>query len=138
MYQVLKESATAFKVDPTKMLAWGNKKGRIPYTELLEEKNPAEIDAIQIPAATRGHNNTNIYFTKYTSIPPFIPKKILEDKSSTSQEIVISYVKAQKSFESTQAAIATLINAPANTAPEAQPTVAPAQTTSKLITTNKV
>ena len=50
VFQGLEESAIAFKVDPTKMLAHGNKKGKTPYTELLKAETPAEIEAIQIPA----------------------------------------------------------------------------------------
>ena len=52
MLQGLEDSATVFEVDLTKILARGNKKGKMPYTELLKAKTPADIDAIQIPAAT--------------------------------------------------------------------------------------
>ena len=47
-------------------------------------------------------------------------KKIMEYNSSTSQEIAISCVKALKTFKPTQAAIATLTNAPATISPGSQ------------------
>ena len=100
----------------------------MPYTELLKEKLPAEIEAIQIPAATQGQNNTNIDFTRYAPVPPFILKKFVEDNSSTPQDIIVSRVKALKAFEPTQSVIATLLNAPATTA---------FQNTGEAITTNK-
>ena len=96
----------------------------MPYTELLKAKTPVEIEAIHIPAATWGQNNTNIYFTSYAPVPPFILKKILEYNSSTSQEIAVSCVKVLKAFEPTQAAISTLTDASATIAPEAQPIAA--------------
>ena len=52
VFQGLEESATAFEVDPTKMLTRVNKKGKTQDTELLKEKTPAEIEAIRIPSAT--------------------------------------------------------------------------------------
>ena len=38
VFQGIKESATAFEVNQTKMLAHGNKKGKNPYIELLKVK----------------------------------------------------------------------------------------------------
>ena len=137
MYQGLEESATTFEVDPTKIIAHGNKKGIIMYTGLLKAKNPAEIEAILIPAATRGHNNTNTDFTSYAPVPPFTPKKIVEENSSTSQENAVSCVKALTAFEPTQSVIANLINAPVTAAHETQPTAAPAHTTGKAIKINE-
>ena len=66
-----------------------------------------------------------------------MPKKIVEDNSSTSQENAVYFVKALKAFEPTKAAIATLIGAPDTTSPEAQPTAAPAHTTGEAITINE-
>ena len=120
VFQGLKESATAFEVNPTKMLARGNKKGKMLYTEIFKAKTPAEIESIRIPSATRVQNNTNLYFTSYTPVPPFMLNKIVEYNSSTSQEIEVSFVKALKAFEPTQEAIATLTDEPATLAPEAQ------------------
>ena len=134
---IIEESATAFEVDQTKMLARKNKKGKTPYIELLKAKTPAEIEVIQIQVATRGHNNTNVYLASYAPVPPFVQKKIVEYNSSASQEIALSCGKALKSFEPTQAAIATLIYAPANIGPKSQPTKAPNQTTGGEMTINK-
>ena len=89
-------------------------------TELLKEKTPAEIEAIRIPSATWGQNNTNVYFASYTPVPPFMLKKIVEYNSSTSQEVTLSCVKALKSFEPTQAVITTLTDALATISPEVQ------------------
>ena len=99
VFLVLEEPATAFEVNPTKMLARRNKKGNMTYTELLKANTPAEIEAIWITPATRGQNNTNIHFTRYAQVPPFMLKKIVEYNSSTSQEIAVSCVKTLKSFE---------------------------------------
>ena len=137
VYQELEESATAFEVDLTKMLLRRNKKGRMPFTETLKSKTAAEIEALQIPAATREQNNKNVDFTNYTPVTPFIIKKIVEENSSTSQEISVSCVKALKSFGPTQADIDTLINTPDTTAPEVQTTAAPAHTTGEEITTKE-
>ena len=63
--------------------------------------------------------------------------KIVEYNSSTSQEIVVSYVKALKSFERTQVEITTLTDAPAIIAPKCQPIVAPTQTTGGATTINE-
>ena len=52
VFQALKESAKAFKVNLTKMLARGNNKVKMPYTEILKAQNPAEIETIRIPSAT--------------------------------------------------------------------------------------
>ena len=41
VFQGLKESATAFKVDPIKILARENKKGKMPHTKLLKAKTLA-------------------------------------------------------------------------------------------------
>ena len=128
VFQRLVESTTALEVGPTKMIARVNKKGKKLYTELLKAKTPADIEAIQIPAATQGQNNTNIDFTRYAPVPPFILKKFVEDNSSTPQDIIVSRVKALKAFEPTQSVIATLLNAPATTA---------FQNTGEAITTNK-
>ena len=76
--QGLKYSATAFEVDPAKMLACGNKKEKMTYTELLKAKTSEDIEANRIPSATRVKNNTNIYFTSYAPVPPFMLNKIVE------------------------------------------------------------
>ena len=78
LFQLLEKSVTAFEVEPTKMLACRNKKGKTLYTELLNAKISADIEAIQIPAANRLNINTNIYFTSYAPVPPFMIKKIVE------------------------------------------------------------
>ena len=49
-------------------------------------------------------------------------KKIIEYNSSTPQEITASYVKSLKACEPTQAAFATLTDAPDTIASEPQPT----------------
>ena len=46
VFQGVEYSATAFKVDLTRILACRNKKVKIPYTELLKAKNPADIEAL--------------------------------------------------------------------------------------------
>ena len=119
-FQGLEESATAFKVNPTNMIARGNKKEKMPYTELLKAKTPADIESIRIPSATRGQNNTNVYFTSYAPVPPFMLNKIVEYNSSTSKSIAVYCVKALKTSEPTQAAIATLTYVPSTTYPEYQ------------------
>ena len=120
MFQGLGESAAAFKVDLTNMIVRGNEKGKMLYTELLKAKTQADIEAIWIPSATRRQNNTNIYFTSYNPVPPLMLKKIVEYNSSTPKEIAVSCVKALRAFETMQAAIATLTNAPYTISPEAQ------------------
>ena len=69
VFQGLKDSATAFKVDPTKMLVCGNKKRKMLYTEILEAKTPEEIGSIRIPSETWLQNNTTVYFTRYAPVP---------------------------------------------------------------------
>ena len=99
------------------MLVHGNKKVKTPYKEILKAKTPEEIEAIQIPVATWGKNNTHLYFTSYTPVTPFMLKKIVEYNLSTSQEIALSCVKAIKSFKPTQSEITTPTNVPATIAP---------------------
>ena len=84
VFQGLEESATAFEFDPTKILAHGNKKDKMLYTELLKGKTPAEVEAFWIPAATLWKDNTNVYFTSYAPVPPFMLEKTMEYNSPTS------------------------------------------------------
>ena len=120
VFQGLKESDTESEVNSTKIILRRNKKGKIPYTEILKVKTPEDIEAIRIPSENRGQNNTNAYFASYAPVPLFMLKKIVEYNSSTSREIAVFCVKALESFEPTQAAIATLTDAPDTISPEAQ------------------
>ena len=120
VFQGLKESATAFEVEPTKMLARGNKRGKMPYTELLKAKTPAEIEFIRIPSENRGQNNSNIHLNRYSPITPCMLKKTVEYNSSISQEITVSCIEVLRAFEPTQAAITTLTYAPDTIDPEDQ------------------
>ena len=99
----------------------------MPCTEPLKVENTADIEAIQIPEATRGKNNKNIYFTRYAPVTPWTLKKIVEYNSYTPQEIAVSFVDALKSFKLTQSVITTLTDAPTTVSPEAQPNALPTQ-----------
>ena len=46
VFQRHEESSTAFKVEPTKMIAHGNNQCIKSHTELLNAENPAEVEAI--------------------------------------------------------------------------------------------
>ena len=102
------------------MLARRKNKGKFLCKELLKAKNSAEVESIWIPSAIKGQSNTNVKFTSYAPVPPFMLKKIMEYNSSTYQEIALSFVNVLKSFEPTQAEIATPTYASATTAPESQ------------------
>ena len=75
VFQGLKESATSVEVNPNKMLTRRKKKGKMLYTELLKQKTVEEFEEIRIPEATQGQNNTKVYLTSYTPVPPFMLKK---------------------------------------------------------------
>ena len=110
---------------------------KMPYTELLKSKTPAENEAIRIPSATQVQSNTNMYFTSYAPAPPLMPKKIVEYNSSTSKEIIVSCVKALKYFKLTQSAMVSLTDAPDTIDPEAQEDKAGEQNKAEVLDTSE-
>ena len=50
------------------------------------------------PISNPRKKNTNIYFTRYAPVPPFILKKIVEYNSSTYKEIAVSCVKVLRNL----------------------------------------
>ena len=91
--QGLEESATAFKVNLTKMLARRNKKKKCRTQNFWRQTIQRKLKSSGYQQRPKDRT-TPTYASPATSrYPQFMLKKIVEYNSSTSQEIVVSCVK---------------------------------------------